>query len=112
MRPRRVRLLADAVVCLFVLLIWLPVPTKDPGAAGRAWAAGGPPTPVLERGHAVALWFVFKFNVKTFPGCRVENQGKESVHSGGKCRAIALANSTFSLVVRLQSFNRAMAASA
>ncbi|MGB6690744.1 MAG: deoxyribonuclease II family protein [Terracidiphilus sp.] len=27
------------------------------------------PSPLLEKGHAVDWWFVFKFNAATFPGC-------------------------------------------
>jgi len=50
------RFLAFAVLLLLVLLM-------PPG-----WAADAP-VPLLEAGHAVDWWFVFKFNAKTLPGC-------------------------------------------
>ncbi len=37
------------------------------GIAGRAWA--DMPAPLLEKGHPVDWWFVFKFNSQVFPGC-------------------------------------------
>jgi hypothetical protein len=70
-----------------VVVVWLAVPTKDPRATGRAWAASGPPTPVLERGHSVDWWFVFKFNVKSFPGCGVGNQDQRQCPFGGEAQS-------------------------
>src|SRR6267142_3774776 len=40
-----------------------------PGTFRYAEAADDIPTPLLEKGHSVDWWFVFKFNSKSFPGC-------------------------------------------
>jgi Deoxyribonuclease II len=39
------------------------------GTFDNAQAADSAPVPLLEKGHPVGWWFVFKFNAKTFPGC-------------------------------------------
>ena len=33
----------------------------------------GPPTPLIENGHSVDWWFVFKFNAANFPSCPSES---------------------------------------
>src|SRR6267143_3774090 len=41
------------------------------GGSTNQWAraAGEAPTPLLEKGHSVDWWFIFKLNAKAFPGC-------------------------------------------
>ncbi len=52
-----------------VVFVCLSVFSGYAGNLGWAWAAGEPPTPLLEKGHPVDWWFVFKFNTASFPGC-------------------------------------------
>jgi hypothetical protein len=40
------------------------------------------PLPLLEKGHPVDWWFVFKFNASTFPGC--DGEATRSCPFGGK----------------------------
>jgi hypothetical protein len=42
------------------------VPTSGPPTGT---VPSGAPTPLLDKGHAVDWWFVFKFNTKSFPEC-------------------------------------------
>jgi hypothetical protein len=49
-------------LCAFLALL-----SVYPKALGHA--AGSAPVPLLEKGHPVDWWFVFKFNSKAFPGC-------------------------------------------
>jgi len=39
------------------------------GVVPAAAPASDAPVPLLEKGHAVDWWFVFKFNSRSFPGC-------------------------------------------
>ncbi len=52
-----------------VVFVCLSVFSRYAGNLGWTWAAGEPPTPLLEKGHPVDWWFVFKFNTASFPGC-------------------------------------------
>src|SRR5271166_6395434 len=40
-----------------------------PTCGGPGLPACTGPSPLLQKGHQVAWWFVFKFNSKVFPGC-------------------------------------------
>lgn len=59
---------APYLAAAFLFLAALPL---HPHVIGIAWAAGdeAAPAPLLEKGHPVAWWFVFKFNAHAFPGC-------------------------------------------
>src|SRR6266446_2620672 len=57
--PLKVVLLSVCLLCFKVF----PVPDIS------AYAAAGPPVPLLNTGHPVKWWFVFKFNTAAFPGC-------------------------------------------
>jgi hypothetical protein len=51
---------------------------------GHAQAAQDAPIPLLEKGHAVDWWFVFKFNATSFPGCGAVFSDKRSCPFGGE----------------------------
>lgn len=52
-----------------IVFVCLAVFSGLPGTFRYAEAANDGPTPLLEKGHPVDWWFVFKFNSKSFPGC-------------------------------------------
>src|ERR1700682_3615550 len=56
------------------------------GAVGWAWAEGESPTPLLEAGHPVDWWFVFKFNAKSFPGCGGSADERRECLFGGEAQ--------------------------
>lgn len=58
---------------VFFVVVIVSVLLQHPGYASPP---GDPPVPLLEKGHPVDWWFIFKLNSKTFPGC-----------SGGATRA-------------------------
>lgn len=67
---RRERTLQWRGVLLAVAIFaWLPGLAAEVGVIESAWAQSGAPTPLLDKGHPVDWWFVFKFNTKSFPGC-------------------------------------------
>ena len=53
-----------------ILSIALTLFSAYPGSLGLA--ADQAPVPLLEKGHAVDWWFVFKFNSAAFPGCKAD----------------------------------------
>jgi hypothetical protein len=55
------------VAVLFVSLALFP---SYPNGAVQVGASSGAPVPLLEKGHPVDWWFVFKFNSAAFPGCQ------------------------------------------
>jgi hypothetical protein len=57
---RRGRLAVICVSLIFAIMV---------GGPSRRTFAADPPVPLLESGHPVSWWFVFKLNTKTFPGC-------------------------------------------
>jgi hypothetical protein len=62
---RRSKILFHAAI----VVTFLSVFSGYPGHVGYAGAADDSPVPLLEKGHPVDWWFVFKFNSKSFPGC-------------------------------------------
>jgi hypothetical protein len=66
---------------IVVVILCLMASSGHPGTIGYAWAAGESPSPLLERGHPVDWWFVFKFNSKSFPGCS-DNQQRQCLFGG------------------------------
>lgn len=54
--------------CLAWMILLLIVP---PSFAQDSSGNLAHPAPLLEKGHPVEWWFVFKFNAATFPGCPV-----------------------------------------
>jgi deoxyribonuclease II len=67
-------LLRAALLCLSLALLWGP-----PGGAN----AGDAPVPLLEKGHPVDWWFVFKFNAASFPHCGAGNREARVCRFGG-----------------------------
>ena len=67
MESNRRKLQLKPVFRLVVLMASLAVLTGYHGTI--AHAAGIAPAPLLEGGHPVDWWFVFKFNSKAFPDC-------------------------------------------
>jgi hypothetical protein len=57
-----------------IVILGLSILASVPGGIGYAGAAGDAPLPLLEKGHPVDWWFVFKFNSKFFPGCGANEQ--------------------------------------
>ena len=57
-----------------IVILGLSIVASVPGGIGHAGAAGDTPVPLLEKGHPVDWWFVFKFNSKSFPGCGANEQ--------------------------------------
>lgn len=71
-----------SIIFQFVIVfLCLTALSGQPGTFGYAWAAGESPSPLLERGHPVNWWFVFKFNSKSFPGCG-DNQQRQCLFGG------------------------------
>lgn len=66
-----------------VVFLCLTAFSGHPGNVGYAWATGESPAPLLERGHPVDWWFVFKFNSKSFPGCGGEDNQQRQCLFGG-----------------------------
>jgi Deoxyribonuclease II len=58
-------------VCFYFLVpvVLLAVLSARPPYSGFAAGSDDPPVPLLEKGHAVDWWFVFKLNSAAFPGC-------------------------------------------
>ncbi len=71
---------------LFVLLAALP---GYFGNAGYVWASDKSPSPLLEQGHSVDWWFVFKFNAPSFPGCGNEDAQQRQCLFGGDAKNYA-----------------------
>jgi hypothetical protein len=55
------------VAIVFVSLVIFP---SRPSAVEQVGNSPAAPAPLIEKGHAVEWWFVFKFNSAAFPGCR------------------------------------------
>ena len=66
-----------------LVFVCLTVFSGYPGNVGYAWATGEAPTPLLEKGHPVDWWFVFKFNAKSFPGCGGSDSEQMACSFGG-----------------------------
>ena len=64
-----------------VVFVCLTIFSAYPGHVGYAAATDDPPVPLLEKGHPVDWWFVFKFNSKSFPGCG-KNEQRECPFGG------------------------------
>ena len=58
------------------------VQVAPPTCGGPGLPACTGPAPLLQKGHEVAWWFVFKFNSKVFPGCG--GDAKPSCPFGGE----------------------------
>jgi hypothetical protein len=74
MKNRKLKSKFKLVLYLAAAFFYLSVLLIHPGVVGYAEAAGdetakAAPAPLLEKGHPVAWWFVFKFNAHSFPGC-------------------------------------------
>ena len=54
---------------LAIALLVFAVAGRLPQPAGHAANSTDAPVPLLEKGHPVDWWFVFKFNSQAFPGC-------------------------------------------
>jgi hypothetical protein len=52
-----------------IVFVALGVMSASPHHIGHAVPSNDAPVPLLEEGHPVSWWFVFKFNSATFPGC-------------------------------------------
>lgn len=68
------KLKVGLVLSIASTFFFLAVFSTTSDVIGYAEAAGNLPTteapaPLLEKGHPVAWWFVFKFNAHSFPGC-------------------------------------------
>jgi len=57
--------LSRAIVFVCLTIFW-----GYPNSVGYAADVEGAPVPLLEKGHPVDWWFVFKFNSGAFPACR------------------------------------------
>lgn len=55
--------------CCYQLALFLLVCAMLPSFGQVAATQQSQPSPLLEAGHPVTWWFVFKFNAATFPGC-------------------------------------------
>lgn len=71
------------VLQITLVFVCLTVFSGYPGNVGYAWATGEAPTPLLEKGHPVDWWFVFKFNAKSFPGCGGSDNEQQACSFGG-----------------------------
>ena len=71
------------VLQVTLVFVCLTVFSGYPGNVGYAWATGEAPTPLLEKGHPVDWWFVFKFNAKSFPGCGGSDSEQMACSFGG-----------------------------
>lgn|GEM_PF-4688460 len=76
------------IVCISVFLLGYhsSVGNENAGAFSEVWAESGvkqplAPAPLLEKGHPVDWWFVFKFNAASFPGCG-ENAQRDCLFGG------------------------------
>lgn len=66
-----------------IVFLCLTAYSGQHGTIGYAWATGESPSPLLERGHPVDWWFVFKFNSKSFPGCgSADDQQRQCLFGG------------------------------
>jgi deoxyribonuclease II len=54
---------------LVILVVLFTILSGNPLHVGYAAPSSGAPVPLLNAGHPVDWWFVFKFNSKAFPGC-------------------------------------------
>ena len=50
-------------------------------------ASGEPPVPLVDQGHPVDWWFVFKFNSKSFPKCDASTAEERVCPFGGNVRS-------------------------
>lgn len=76
---------------LVIALLCLTDFSEHPFTIEYTWAMDETPSPLLERGHPVDWWFVFKFNSKSFPGCGGEDNQQRQCLFGGDAQ-----NYTFS----------------
>lgn len=81
---RRFRQQSSIGVIIVALFALVSGSSGYPDNVGLAWAADEVPTPVLEKGHPVDWWFVFKFNSKAFPGCGGGDGEKRQCPFGGE----------------------------
>jgi len=78
--------LAQFATIVFVFLAifcdyLVPVPYAIAADESTAQSA---PIPLLEKGHPVTWWFVFKFNTASFPGCGDGNHAERACPFGGQ----------------------------
>jgi hypothetical protein len=59
----------EVSIHLTVVFILLTILSGSPQPVGYAADSTAAPVPLLEKGHPVEWWFVFKFNSASFPGC-------------------------------------------
>ena len=66
--------------CIFLALTFT---SAGYAATTDTKAASASPMPLLEKGHPVDWWFVFKFNTKAFPACGGGNSEQRQCAFGG-----------------------------
>src|SRR5436190_23792536 len=83
MAPRSFLKVSLALCVVFGSVLGLAVPTHIVSGPGSAVAADGAPSPLLTSGQPVDWWFIFKFNVASFPGCGGGNNESRECPFGG-----------------------------
>ena len=89
MAPRSFLKVSLALCVVFGSVFGLAVPTHIVSGPGSAVAADGAPSPLLTSGQPVDWWFIFKFNVASFPGCGGGNNESRECPFGGDVQTYA-----------------------
>ena len=66
----RVKRIFKTLLPVAVIFVSLAIFPSRPNAVVQVGNSSAAPVPLIEKGHAVEWWFVFKFNSAAFPGCR------------------------------------------
>ena len=74
---------------LILVVIYIGLVSGTYSIVSYASSAGGTdaPVPVLEKGHAVDWWFVFKFNSHAFPKCGANQTEQRTCPFGGQVQS-------------------------
>ena len=74
------------ILQLAIVLFWVGVALSacpDGAVYAQRPGSSAAPAPLLEPGHSVDWWFVFKFNSKSFPGCGGGSNEERACPFGG-----------------------------
>jgi hypothetical protein len=89
MQSKNLKLRFNNALYAVIISVCVAVFSAFPGSAVLAQTADVP-TPLLEKGHPVDWWFVFKFNAKSFPGCGGGDNEQRACPFGGTVQSYVL----------------------
>src|SRR6266851_1513778 len=68
LKPKsRIKIVLQMAIVFFCVVAFSAYP--DGAVHAQRPGSSAAPVPLLEKGHPVDWWFVFKFNSQSFPGC-------------------------------------------